>query len=125
MDHSNFLHPAQVRLLLPLVGLLTFTTWFSHFHGIPLCQPRFHPRLGLRSTKQSPSSFIRYAYITFSFPLQHNYSSFITTELVLKPLCASTQVRPSGNDLIQTTNSWLFNGPFPLECVHIINGFHS
>jgi len=26
--------------------------------------------------------------------------------------------RPSGKELIQTTNPWLFNGPFPLECVH-------
>jgi hypothetical protein len=41
-----------------------------------------------------------------------------TIKPVLKPLCISTQIRPSGKELIQTTNLWLFNGPFPLECVH-------
>jgi hypothetical protein len=45
MDHFNFLHPTQVRLLLPPTSLLTFTTWFSHFHGIPLWQPRSHSKL--------------------------------------------------------------------------------
>jgi hypothetical protein len=40
------------------------------------------------------------------------------TKLVLKPLCASTQVRPSGNDLIQTIKLWLFSEPFPFECVY-------
>ncbi len=41
-----------------------------------------------------------------------------TTKLVPKPLRTSTQVRPNGNKLIQTTNPWLFSGIFPLECVH-------
>jgi len=41
-----------------------------------------------------------------------------TIEPIPKPLCTSTQVRPSGKELIQTTNPWLFDGPFPLNCVH-------
>jgi hypothetical protein len=45
-DHSSFLHPTQVRLLLPLIMLLVFTTWFSHSLGIPLWQPRSHPEPG-------------------------------------------------------------------------------
>jgi hypothetical protein len=40
------------------------------------------------------------------------------TKPILKPLCTSTQVRPSGNDLIETINPWLFSGPFPFECVY-------
>jgi hypothetical protein len=39
------------------------------------------------------------------------------TEPSPNPLCISTQFNPSGKELIQTTNLWLFDGPFPIECV--------
>jgi len=76
MDHSNFLLPTQVRLLLFQTKLLASTTWSPHSLDIPLWQLRSHPRPSPRSMRQSLSPFRRYAYITFSFPLQHNYNRF-------------------------------------------------
>jgi len=46
MEHSSFFNLTQVRLFLPPIGLMAFTTWSSHSHGLPLWQPRSHPELG-------------------------------------------------------------------------------
>jgi hypothetical protein len=67
MDHSSFFHLAQFQLLLPLAGLLPFTTWSSHSLGIPLWQQRFHPKPGPWSMKQSLSQFTCLHYIFFPF----------------------------------------------------------
>ncbi len=49
--------------------------------------------------------------------IKHN-PSYTTRKHGPNPLCTSTQLRLSEKKLIQTTNPWLFGGPFSLECVH-------
>jgi hypothetical protein len=74
LDHSRFLLPTQVWLLLLPTWLLASTTWSSHPLSIPLWQPRSHPKPGPWSMKVCP--FTRYVYIIFYFPLQHISNRF-------------------------------------------------
>ncbi len=115
-----FLH----SLIFYFILFVCFTQVHGYTYSLPTYLPTYLPiHVTIRIPSPNPLVLISFVCLTQVCGYTYSLPTYILIHVTIRkpspnPLCISTQFKPSGKEFIQTTNLWLFDGPFPTKCVH-------